>query len=293
MHQKNQRILFIATLVVTLGVAAYFFAPFDRLMTVISMVKAASTAQITLPWTYEFRVDGRLDETGSLELSSSPYWWVNSGAYMYLKGGIGSTIHGDLSATNPWRRLYNSADPDSTDNGYHPQNIFRLILRSKWQNVSQEMYSRINVYRLSQSQQRAASNGLLLMSRYQNSDNLYYAGIRVDGYAVIKKKKAGIYYTMAYSRAFASSVYNRTSNPNLLPVGAWIGVKSEVKNLASGAVSIKVYTDVNKTGTWKLVAEAIDDGIKFGGAAITAAGHGGIRTDFMDAEFDDYKLKAL
>jgi hypothetical protein len=28
----------------------------------------------------------------------------------------------------------------------------------------------------------------------------------------------------------------------------------------------------------------------FGGAAFTAPGHAGIRTDFMDVEFDDFRL---
>jgi hypothetical protein len=41
------------------------------------------------------------------------------------------------------------------------------------------------------------------------------------------------------------------------------------------------------------VAEAKDDGKTFGGAAILNEGYAGIRTDFMDVEFDDYKIEVI
>ncbi len=256
-------------------------------------VLAATSAQVTLPFTYTFTVPGTLAETGDMDSSSSPYWWVNSGAKMYLHDGLGSTIQGDLPATDPWAQLYKQNDPGETDNGTHPQNIFRLVSRANFQNDSQKVSYRINAYHLSTDEHRSASNGLLLFNRYQNGMNTYYAGIRVDGHAVIKKKINGIYYTMTYPQIFPGA-YNRDTNPYLLPApGTWIKLKTEVVNLDASRVSIKLYMDVGKTGVWTLVASAIDDGASFGGPAFTQAGHGGIRTDFMDIDLDNYEVQAL
>jgi hypothetical protein len=290
-HHIHRRKLFSA--------AVLFLASFDLFITALGLdpigidARAATTLQITLPFWYEFKVDGTLEEAGSLSKSWSPYWWLNSGAYLYLKDGIGSSVQGSLPAGSKWQLAYQKADPGETDNGYHPQNIFRLFTRTAWQDVSEEVFVRINKYNLSDDSHRAASNGILLINRFSDGDNLYYAGIRVDGYAVIKKKVGGTYYTMAYKPVILGKKYDRMRNPNLLPVGSWIGVKTEVKNLDNGQVSIKFYTDIGKTGTWFLAAEAVDDGQSFGGAAFTQAGNGGVRTDFMDIDLDDYRLFSL
>jgi hypothetical protein len=256
----------------------------------VNAAEAATAATVKPPFTYPFSVDGRLEETGSIDNSSSPYWWVSSGAFMDLKGGVGMTNQGDLAIGSKWQKLYALNNPVDTDGGLHPQNIFRMVLRSGWQDVSQSVYYRIDKLNLSASPSRNASNGLLLMSRYLDQNNLYYTGLRVDGYAVIKKKIQGKYYTLAYSRIFDGPKYNALSNPNLLPVGIQIGLKTVTKNLDAKRVSIKVYADVGRTGNWTLAAQAVDDGLSYGGAALTAAGHGGLRTDFMDVQFDDYSL---
>lgn len=282
-------VLTAAVFVVAIGVAYTVSSrPSDN--SLINSMDAAITVALTLPFPYSFSVDGRLEETGNLLLSTSPYWWVNSGGFMDLANGVGKTNQGNLPGSSRWQKLYNQNNALDTENGRQPQNIFRLLLRTKWTSTTQQIYAKINRYNLSSSPNRSESNGILLMSNYTDSDNLYYAGVRVDGYAVIKKKKAGTYYTMASAPVFTASTYNRDTNPNLLPVGTWIGLKSEVKNLPSGKVSIKLYTDIGKTGSWKLVAEVIDDGETHGGSALTAPGHGGLRTDFMDVEFDDYRL---
>ena len=66
-----------------------------------------------------------------------------------------------------------------------------------------------------------------------------------------------------------------------------MGVKSDVMTDDNGRVHLKVYTDIGRTGEWTLQLDVIDDGITFG-KIIPNAGYGGIRTDFMDVEFDDY-----
>jgi hypothetical protein len=82
------------------------------------------------------------------------------------------------------------------------------------------------------------------------------------------------------------------TNRNLLPKNAWIGVKSKVENLADGTVRITLYMDNGKTGSWTTLLKVIDDGRTYGGAAIMSEGHAGIHTDFMDVEFDDFRITA-
>jgi hypothetical protein len=138
---------------------------------------------------------------------------------------------------------------------------------------------------------RNASNGVLLFNRYQSGDNLYYAGIRVDGQAVVKKKLNGTYYTLGVKKVFPGT-YNRDTNPNLIPLAQWTGIKTAVITDSTGVVHIKLYTDIGKTGSWTLALDVADDG-KSTGTAIANAGYGGIRTDFMDVEFDDFSFSSL
>ncbi|HTK60093.1 MAG TPA: hypothetical protein VL283_02710 [Candidatus Baltobacteraceae bacterium] len=254
---------------------------------------AATTANVALPFKYPFSVDGRLEEVGVLENSSSPYWWVSSGAFLDLKGGLGRTNQGDLGLNSKWQLLYNKNNPIDTDGGLHPQNIFRMTTRAKWQDASHEIFYRIDRNQLSASVSRNASNGLLQMTRYVDQNNLYYTGLRVDGYAVIKKKIGGKYYTMYYKPYFnVVKKYDRLLNPNLLPLDTWIGLKTVTKNLDASRVSITFYSDVGRTGTWTQIASVIDDGKAYGGPALTAAGVSGLRTDFMDVSMDDFAVTA-
>lgn len=245
-----------------------------------------------IEFTEDFSVDTILVETGSMSESASTNWWLNSGAYLSISKGLGKTIQGELSNQDEWRIKYKAYNSSETDDGYHPQNIFRLVTRHQWKNFLQESYFKINRYILSQDKARSGSNGLLLFNRYQDGDNLYYTGIRVDGTVVIKKKTKGIYHTMAQEPLYPGK-YDRRSNPNLLPMDTWIGLRSEVLDNPNGTVSIKVYQDKNRSGDWQLILTATDDGKRYGGAAIKNEGYAGIRTDFMDVEFDDYKIEEL
>jgi hypothetical protein len=246
---------------------------------------------ITPVSTYGLNSNTTLNETGSMNEGSNPYWWLNSGGYFLVNSGIGKTSQGSLAQNDPWRLEYASTNPEDTDNGYHPQNIFRLVTKSTWKNLLQEAYFNVNAYNTSASSNRAEHNGFLFFNRYVNSDNLYYTGIRVDGHAIIKKKINGTYYTMAEEPVYPGT-YNRTSNPNLIPTNASIGLRSMVVDNSNGSVSIKVYMDKNHTGNWELVAEAIDNGSTYG-PIIDQKASAGIRTDFMDAEFSGYTITEL
>ncbi|MBI2113125.1 MAG: hypothetical protein HYT50_00910 [Candidatus Wildermuthbacteria bacterium] len=254
----------------------------------IVMATTAAPLSALSTYFYSFNFPGKLQEASSLFASSSPYWWVNSGAYLDIYAGRGHTQQGSLPFLDPWRVLYAKNNPADTDQGYHPQNIFRLIGKSKWQNASQEAFFLVAKDNLSQSSNRNASNGILLLNRYQDGNNLYYAGVRVDGAAVIKKKQNGAYTTLSYVKGVYPGTYDRTSNPNLLPKNKWIGIKSETQNNADGSLTIRLYIDKGWTGSWELVAQATDTR-----NPITSAGYGGIRTDFMDAAFENYQFVEL
>lgn len=252
-----------------------------------------STANVGVSFVEHFDTSYTVAETDPLSTSNSVNWWVSSGGYFYSKEGVGSTVVGSLPETDLWRISFSSSNPLDTDDGYYPQNIFRLVLRSVWENSQQEAYFKIVNNNLSASPNRNSSNGLLFFNRYKDAFNLYYAGIRVDGYAAIKKKINGIYYTLAYEPFDTfTNPYNRDTNPSLLPKQQWIGMRSEIETNPDNTVSIKLYIDETNTGNWVLVVEAIDDGISYGGP-IFEEGHAGIRTDFMDVEFDDYRIGNL
>ncbi len=275
------------------GIATLGFWSFNALRSKIYLDQVASVAvSVKSPLIYSFNEGGMVEETGSMYESLSPYWWVNSGGFMTVGSNIGQTVQGDLPESNKWHKLYMRENPTDTDNGSHPQNIFRLLTRSAWQNVREEAYFKIVRDNFSQSQNRNESNGILLFGRYKDSDNLYYAGLRVDGTAVIKKKLRGIYYTLDQEPFFPGKPYDRNANQSLLPKDIWVGLRIEIVNDKNGTVSVKLYTDVGKKGSWKLSAQAVDDG-QSAGSAITEKGYAGIRTDFMDVDFSDYRIENL
>lgn len=231
-----------------------------------------------------------LEESGEMSQSKSRNWWLNSGGLVTAREDIIATNEGSLDKNNKWRKLYSKNNPGDTDNGYHPQNIFRLVARTKRQDVDQQVFFMIDGLNLSDSKQRNESNGVLLFNRYQDGDNLYYAGLRVDGQAVIKKKIEDKYYTMVEKDVFANGrKYDKKDNPNFLPLHKWLGIKSEVRNIDNSIVDIKLYLS-REDGSWQPVLEAQDKGGKYGDAPIFTSGYAGIRTDFMDVSFKNYNV---
>lgn len=243
-------------------------------------------------FSYSFSEDATLEESGAPEESSSPYWWVDSGGQLIQKDGVGMTIQGSLDDSSPWFSRYRANNPVDTDNGTHPQNIFRLVTKNSWRNFTEECYYMVTDSNFSASPNRNESNGLLLFNRYLDGDNLYYAGLRVDGQVTIKKKYKGTYYTMTLLPTLGGGLYNRMSNPNLIPMNIWIGLRSIVKDNPDGSVDITLYMN-QAHGDWQLVAHAVDDGKQYGGPVIRGPGRAGIRTDFMDVKLDDYKIEEL
>ena len=55
---------------------------------------------------YEFQVAGILEESGLIAESTSPYWWLNSGAYLKIANHRGYTQQGELPTADYFRLLY-------------------------------------------------------------------------------------------------------------------------------------------------------------------------------------------
>lgn len=243
----------------------------------------------TKEFLYTFNTAGVLEESGNLQESRSPYWWLNSGGRLYIGEGVGRTVEDD-NAGEKWHKLYKDSSPEDTDQGEHPQNIFRILTKNRWGDVTQEVKFRINKVITSESVNRNESNGVLLMHRYQDRNNLYYAGVRVDGNAVVKKKKDGDYYTLAITPLFYSEAsYNRDTTPNMIPGGKWLSIRSEVTTDSFGRVHISFLVDKQNNNNWQRVIDVVDNG-EVGGQPITEPGLSGIRTDFLEAEFDDFRI---
>lgn len=239
-----------------------------------------------------FEVKKTLQEAGTMKNSSSLQWWLSSGGVMLEGADMFSTNLGSLAKNSFWQKLYAKTNARDTDGGFYPQNIFRLVNRTERKNLDQQVYFNIDKINLSSSGYRNESNGVFFFNRYQDQNNLYYTGLRVDGRAVIKKKINSEYYTMAEKPVF-SGKYDRQSDPDLIPLHQWIGIRSEVENLDNGSVMIRFFVDPYDNGNWQLALEARDDGNKYGGAPITSAGYGGLRSDFMDVIFKDYSFQEL
>jgi hypothetical protein len=200
-------------------------------MGILILLRASKLISLALPtvapqvwgFTDGFDTDGEIYEAGTMAKSSDPNWWLNSGGYIYRSGGKAMSVQGELPNNDRWRLLYSVTNSEDTDNGRHPQNILRLVSRVKLKNFTQQVFFNITKANLSKSHNRNESNGVLFFHRYQNGNNLYYAGIRVDGYAVVKKKFHGQYYTLK-SVGVYPGVYKHKTNPNLLPLNQWIGL---------------------------------------------------------------------
>jgi hypothetical protein len=255
---------------------------------------ATPSRTVPSPFVYDFHVDGTLEEAGESAESSSPYWWVNSGGRLVIKNGVGATIQGELPLTDRWQAAYTLANPIDTDGGLHPQNLFRLVTRSQWENFSQSVVFRMLKLNISQSMERNSWSGVLLLARYLDGNNLYYLGVRHDGDAVIKKKRFGKYTTLAQTRIFqADASYDRDTNPNLLPGKRWLGLRSVVRTNPDQSVTLQLWVNRELTQSWQLALEAVDTNAGADGAPILGHGYAGVRTDFADVEFDDYTLERL
>ncbi len=246
-----------------------------------------TTTAFAVAFVDNFDGAGKLGETGQMSDSLDPNWWLNSGGYFYRADGVASTVESELADMDSFRLLYAVSNPIDTDNGYRPQNIFRLVTRAKFKRFTQQAFFNIQKINLSASPNRNQSNGVLFFHRYQDGQNLYYVGIRVDGNAIVKKKRFGKYYEMKSVPVYPGH-YDRDTLPNLLPTNRWIGLKTVITDNANGNADITMYlNDDQLSPGWTKILQVEDTGADV--EPLLDEGHAGIRTDFMDVRLDNYQ----
>ena len=169
-----------------------------------------------------FDSPGTLNEANSMQESTSPYWWVSSGGLLIIEKGIGRTNSKTAPLSNRWFLAYQLNNSLDTDNGRYPQNLFRLVSKDLVGDSDISMSFRISKVNLTDTPNRDAWSGIFILSRYEDSDNLYYAGARQDGHVVIKKKINGQYYTLGEVPYYKSYLpYQKDTNPNFIPGATW------------------------------------------------------------------------
>ncbi|MGH7823085.1 MAG: hypothetical protein ACREQ9_25275 [Candidatus Binatia bacterium] len=228
---------------------------------------------------------GVLEEEGRIDQSSDPEWWLSSGALFFRSGDSARTIQGDLPPDSPWRGAYSRSNSRDSAGGARPQNLFRLVHRRSFANLDQQVSFLVQRTDASSSPNRNASNGVFLFQRYLGENDLYASGVRVDGAAAIKKKSGGRTHTLASRPLFGNGApYDRGANPNVLPPGRWIHLRTEALDDPQG-VRLRLFVD----GT--LAVETIDDGRGAEGPLL-GSGLAGVRGDFMDLELRGYAAEA-
>ena len=217
-----------------------------------------------------------IEETRSSETSSSPMLWVSSGALFFVNdAGLGTTVVGELPPDHPWRQEYARTNPRDTDGGGHPQNVFRLFRREILGNAVGGLTFRLLATNPSDSPERGPWSGVFLLHRFLGGGDFYAAGVRMDGRAVIKRKRDGAFTTLALRDLFGSpAAFDRNANPNLLPAGRPIRLDTRVETLGDGSVTLGLSVDGEP------VLEATDPGP----SAIRSDGFPGMASDFMDLE---------
>lgn len=259
------------------------------MLILLPTVKAGATtvSKVTIPFVYTFSSDGVLNESATADQSGSPYWWVSSGGQLVVKSGTGQSLQGNIPPSNKWNLAYAKSNPIETDNGSHPQNLFSMFARTKILDSDQSTSVKINQDNLTNFANRNPWNGVFLVSRWQDNNNFYYSGIRADGHAIIKKKINGVYKTLSET-TLLSGTWDAKSNPDLIPQNTWIKIRNVTYTDSNGLTHIQLYTDLNLSGNWKLVADVTDNT-----TSIKSPGLSGIRSDFMDVEIDNYSLTTV
>gem|GEM_PF-756570 len=242
-------------------------------------------AAISIPFADHFSSSGVLSEASDASQSSSLTWWLQSGSKLTIVSGVAETVQGAIPSTSPVRKTYATSYPVASDSGAHPQNVFQMFFKGSVKDPAAQIYFKRIKDNLTNAANRSPYIGESVLVRYQNENNYYYGGLRADGAVVIKKKTGGKYQTLAYKKLL-SGTYSATTNYDLIPLDKWIGLKLVAVDGSTGP-QLSLYTDIGRTGTWTLAISAIDTPAKYG-AEVPNSGTIGIRSDFADAQFDDF-----
>lgn len=244
----------------------------------------ANAASFGSSFLYAFSDPGVLVEAPSAAQSTSPYFWLKSGAELVIENGRGATIQGTLDSANPWSKTYASRMTVQSDNGAHPQNAFFMLTRATAQNVVAQAYFDRTADNFDIAGNRRPYNHEAVIARYQDDNNYYFASVRADGDIDIKKKVNGAFVTLGEAKLFPGA-WNASTNPDLIPLNRWVGLKLSVTDTSAGP-KLELYTDVGWTNTWTLALSATD-----ASNAIASAGAVGIESNYGDVIFDNFLVQ--
>lgn len=218
-----------------------------------------------------------VSESHTFSESSSKKWWLSSGGQIYFFRNKIFPLTGDLHSSDPWYVRYKKNNPKGSNEGKRPQNIFRLVNVPLKKDFTQSVYFKLLYYAAPFPEQ--PHDGVFLMSRYVDSDNLYYYGLRVDGVVVIKKKYHGKYTTLAYKKVLPDVALNN------IPQDKYLGLKISINS--NGVKNhLVAYLDLG-TG-FKKVFDIYDSS-----KDLSSFGKSGLRSDNMDVVFKDYNYEIL
>src|SRR5581483_943729 len=125
---------------------------------------------------------------------------------------------------------------------------------------------------------RAPYNGIFLVSRYQDDNNFYVAGIRQDGTAAIKKEVGGTYYMLGQTQVFPGT-WSKYGNYDLLPKNTWVTLRQVTSTDANGIVHVALYVNGSQ------VLNVADTSNVIGNAGLS-----GIRSDYVNLSMKNYNL---
>ncbi|MCA9308573.1 hypothetical protein KC980_03600 [candidate division WWE3 bacterium] len=210
-------------------------------------------------------------------------WNIVSGGILNIKKSVLSTNIGELNTQNPVYKLYQNKAPIDSDNGKHPQNLFKITTKRSYINSTQKITYKIKKLNLSDSPNRNNTNGIFLLSKYKNEQTYYKAGLRVDGNFIISRTLNGETQILAAKTYFLGD-YDRTQTPYLINTSEEDLLKFETIETKDGVMLKLYYRDTPKRD-WFTMLEVFDPT----DMAIVSKGKNGIQTDFMDVEFTNYK----
>jgi len=227
----------------------------------------------------------------------SPDWQMTSGS-LYAHDGVFWTGKPDTCD-------HDKTSPDATSTNCTDSSVFRLNTAKIFAgniSVSLKLRQLRNIHNAACDADDTCWYGTHIWLRYQNQFNLYYVSInRADGNVAIKRKvpcgtdNSGTYF-----------VLGKYVRHNFQP-GAWNMYTATIQTNQDGSVTIKLYDDSDSTAT------PIDVGTDRGGTnprwstscktpghyaspayqPITAAGAVGVRGDYAEFEFTNFKIAAL
>ena len=87
--------------------------------------------------------------------------------------------------------------------------------------------------------------------------------------------------------------YEREKDMSLVPQIEWLTLRTETTTNKKGVVTISLFMKRATETKWTLLLKGLDTGTNFDSPPLVGSHPLGIRTDFMDVEFDNFMAEKL